>query len=1245
MKKDIAGLTYKYPLVREIIQKCIQPSNEDKVVLILGQPGSGKSVFMNQLYDDLNDKIEYLTAIRAEFLEEGKSPYRIYELFEEVSDKDDPKVLLLDSLDVLAYTRRRELQEWLIYVDKLKNIKGMTVVCASRSFEAEHLYPMSEQKWSEKHHIKGLPDRFIQDVFKKLKYDINKITENFREFILIPLHLRIVAEIIEKGGDPSSISTLQGVYTRLLEILKVSQEEFAVLAKLANIMIEKRTTKLSYATAGVPYLVEIRRLEKTGLVLFDNVKSNLTFSHQTLIDYLVAWQVTNANKPLVDFLLEHRQNLFIRPVIVHMLGFLRSEGEQRLFDELEDIFFKTIVLKKVGFDSGEVNIKTHIKLAILSHIASWSDPTKQEGMFLLRIFKEAKDGQNLMTQFFSRAPHSRWFNVLKDELFLPLLKESEGTQKRLLSLRYLVNIAPNYPSEVIDIALKFLEDKPNNEIIWFLERVSDALHKVELRKENRDKFAILLEQMVRKGFVGWSYEIQISCNRLAKIYPERALKLYFDSVETELLNSNSKIKGSQESLISSFKDVLPDIYQVIPDDALKAMTEFFEKFFSEQYEDQRRILDNPLIHLYGQYEKCFGLEAMYSWYKERMLSFSYERPNDAETLIQTLQKSKWETQKELALLCMLQCPQKYSSDIIGKINEIISGLRTGDTRNYRSDTFIQLLEKGLSVLSPKVRVQVVDDIVSLEFGKEKYLRWWVWGPLHHLPEPLKTDAVKNRLIELDKKFGKYKYTPAFKMSGARRVTISPVLKKKLRKMEPNALYDFLMKNRNLKESWDEENRPTGGAEELAQEAARALVENLEKYKEVIQKLAEKPDNDVYTIRIFTELSNKDTETIKKSLEWLIPLVISCWERDTLQLEIVRFLRKILEYITENQYKLLKPVIIGLVNAKDPEKDRFFDSRKQGYSSDALTEGINTTRGSLIEVILRIRLRFADKDLYSSLRILSEDKTISVRAVLVYFLPVGLRSLGWDKCFILFANAFKKSPEEYTKNITDFLRYVPKDKFGDLKEILSEMESKRGGPLGETYAVLMVVYYLRGIYPKEENLLSILTDPQLTQRGKEKSFDLLANQVRFKENVALCLKIVDRLLDQEETLAGRVSILFIQARIEDLGKFIPIIKKTLAKPKIRGRAWYYIFQYLEKCLLVDSLKVFEMLEEILLKVGEDFYNIVDYIPASHSKAPLNIVNTILECYPKQEERALKALDKLIELKWEGVDDYLHAFDRL
>ncbi|GAI99160.1 unnamed protein product, partial [marine sediment metagenome] len=88
MRRDIVGLEHKYHLVEKIVRECIQPNEEGRVILILGQPGSGKSVFMSQLFDELNPRIECLTAIRAEFFREGESPRAIYKLFEEVSDKD-----------------------------------------------------------------------------------------------------------------------------------------------------------------------------------------------------------------------------------------------------------------------------------------------------------------------------------------------------------------------------------------------------------------------------------------------------------------------------------------------------------------------------------------------------------------------------------------------------------------------------------------------------------------------------------------------------------------------------------------------------------------------------------------------------------------------------------------------------------------------------------------------------------------------------------------------------------------------------------------------------------------------------------------------------------------------------------------------------------------------------------------------------------------------------------------------------
>ena len=48
MIREIEKEQYFYPEVKEIVSNSLE-STEGKVILIVGQPGSGKSVFMSQL--------------------------------------------------------------------------------------------------------------------------------------------------------------------------------------------------------------------------------------------------------------------------------------------------------------------------------------------------------------------------------------------------------------------------------------------------------------------------------------------------------------------------------------------------------------------------------------------------------------------------------------------------------------------------------------------------------------------------------------------------------------------------------------------------------------------------------------------------------------------------------------------------------------------------------------------------------------------------------------------------------------------------------------------------------------------------------------------------------------------------------------------------------------------------------------------------------------------------------------------
>jgi len=193
--------------------------------------------------------------------------------------------------------------------------------------------------------------------------------------------------------------------------------------------------------------------------------------------------------------------------------------------------------------------------------------------------------------------------------------------------------------------------------------------------------------------------------------------------------------------------------------------------------------------------------------------------------------------------------------------------------------------------------------------------------------------------------------------------------------------------------------------------------------------------------------------------------------------------------------------------------------------------------------------------------------------------------------------------------------------------------------------MAAIYYLRNLLPYDRTYQWFI-DTQIYQDAKEEALGILANHIQYHQYVEKIVLVFISLLNYGEQIVGKsIRHLFLSARPEDFSILRPIIIETVKHANIRGPALYDILNYLEKCLLVDAKSCFEILEMLLNAIGDDFYNFRDFIPASHSKAPLAILNTILECYLEYEDRALKVLDKLIELNWSGVDEYLKAAEHL
>jgi len=1229
MNRNINGKEYHFPQLASIVEKCINGQKQGEVILILGKPGSGKSVFLAQLYEAIKDTIESLTAIRAEKLDSGVTAQKVFEVFNTTRYSDKPKVLIIDSLDVLAYTRREELQAWLNCIDKLKTMQGITIICASREFEANNLYPLNEQSWSEKISISQLSSDFIEDVLSDFHVDFMVLSQKFQVFLTTPLHLFHAVEILKNNNNLSNISSLNDLFSKLATRMGLTSHEYEMLSGFANDMIKKRTVELSFQLYRPELIDQLKKLntEKPAITAFLEINEKnekLSFTHQTLIDFFAAFDIVNNQQTIYKFVIVNNQSLFIRPTLYHILKFLRKDSENTLIRQLNEIFLD------------QTNkIRIHVKTAIISNIASWEQPSERETDYILQLLSNDIHNRDIiLISFFNNNQNPDWYYALKDKYILPTLQNKNDNDLGFrLILQFLKNIAHSLKTEIFEITDLLLQKNDEFNDIFFY-RLSKILSGIEDDPDFNKKYLDFINRFVQKasknGFNG--YVLTEICVRLAKYFPEEGLSLFILCLKNELNRKNKR------EIVENYQKFLPGVYKKTPYHVLNPFTDFFEQYISEDYENFK-IYDYPFTLLFAQNHAYFGLENLYVWYKNNVLDFTKNISEESQLLINKLADSKWNTQKQLSILCKLNNPQIYINDLFTFLRDIFKHGK----RNIYHELYLQILNNIFSFFGEAQQNEITYIIFDIKCDDQSDIEYWMWAGLNMIPKKFHTDIIKSKIKELKDKysFAEYKYIPQIRETSCQAVT-SKYSKKYIETLEQDALYTFLIENKDLTESWDFDNDEVyGGIEHLASEVAKVFADTPSKYKKIIEKITLEANINIYTRSFFYSVDINKFDS--NDINWLIDLINSVNQREELNHSMARCIEKIADKLNSDQLENLKNTITLLCNSTDPQRDKFLESRRKGYDNDAITEGINSTRGIMAFNLIRLIYKFNDKEWLKILLVkLSNDPTINVRASIVRYLPFALKPLGWKDCFSIFKNAFEKGPEEYSEAIIYFLKDVPKENFHDLDPIFEKFNQKIQTNLGKTYCSLMALFYLQKLINLDQ-FLYIFNNPKLDEKNKSESIRIIANHMDQTEFIDLGISIFANILETMNNVPANFSIIFRIVNPEDLVKVEPIINKILSKSQIDAHIIHFMLEYLGKCLLIDAVKTFEILEKLLSVLEKDCSRIDFYI--THSESPLRIINTIFECYPQYEDRALKVFDKLIALGWRGTEEYLKEIDRL
>jgi GTPase SAR1 family protein len=355
----------------EQLQNRIATANSSTTI-VLGAPGVGKSSLMATLGHWTVEEKCALLAIKADYL--SNTVNTIEDLQHDIQLSMQPRdaikaiantekvVLLIDQLDAVSELLDRQpgrLNVLLSLIQSLAGTKNVHIVATCREFEFRHGTQFARLDYFERLDLHLPTWEQIFPLLEKEQHDTNRMGEPLRELLQNPLHLRIFLEIAKPGEQFESFSRL---LDQLWEIRINSEPEaqqlIALKTQLAERMTEEEVLWLPSSIAD-ENPETCRTLKRAGILMSNQDNSTLGFCHQTFYDHTLARAFARGSKSLADLVLERQDGLFIRPILLRSLNYLRGTAPQQYQRQLQ-----------ILLSTAKQQVRSHIRTLLIEFVGA-----------------------------------------------------------------------------------------------------------------------------------------------------------------------------------------------------------------------------------------------------------------------------------------------------------------------------------------------------------------------------------------------------------------------------------------------------------------------------------------------------------------------------------------------------------------------------------------------------------------------------------------------------------------------------------------------------------------------------------------------------------------------------------------------------------------------------------------------------------------------------------------------------------
>ena len=362
--------------------------NEDKVCLLSGTAGQGKTVVLQNLLVELKAEGKYpVYALKADQLDFSQITANDFIMqyvkeFSNLSAQGFYPVLIVDQIDALSKSLsadRKPISMLDSLLSSVSTVEKARIIVSCRPYDLDFDPLLSKYKYKKKIGLTNLDYSQVTDVLQHFWKNVPPAESKMAEFLSTPINLEL---FLEYGKDDCEVISLQSLldelwYSKITDATSKNEQVTAdgllkCLDAIVDAMDRNASLTCSKKRLERAYAKEISYLVSENILVLSEDKDYLSFIHQTLADYVSARIIAEGNQTMAVLLKSRHQGLYVRNRVKQYFTYLREAKPEAYIHELQDI----VIDDRAGA------YRMHIKMLLLTTLAGFDNPTEEEKNFV-----------------------------------------------------------------------------------------------------------------------------------------------------------------------------------------------------------------------------------------------------------------------------------------------------------------------------------------------------------------------------------------------------------------------------------------------------------------------------------------------------------------------------------------------------------------------------------------------------------------------------------------------------------------------------------------------------------------------------------------------------------------------------------------------------------------------------------------------------------------------------------------------